>query len=103
MICRMFAEFEQRKAQLEKQDADAKKKAQAEQAEREFMEALKKREEKMWEKSRQKRVNGWRQWENSGGFKSKIPKTKEEKRSDGSSGYNEHNEKAGSSYKKEWR
>lgn len=58
MICRMFAEFEQRKAQLEKQDADAKKKAQAEQAEREFMEALKKREEKMWEKSRQKRVNG---------------------------------------------
>lgn len=48
------------------QDADAKKKAREEQAEREFVEALKKREEKMWEKSRQKRVNGWRAWESSG-------------------------------------
>jgi len=103
MICRMFAEFEQRKAQLEKQDVEAKQKAKAEQAEREFMEALKKREEKMWEKSRQKRVNGWRAWENSGGFKSKMPKTKEEKRADGSSGYNEKNEKDGASYKKDWR
>ena len=45
MISRMFAEFEQRKKQLEKQDADAKAKAKEEQAEREFMEALKKREE----------------------------------------------------------
>ena len=37
------------------QDAEHKKKAKEEQAEREFMEALKKQEEKMWEKSRQKR------------------------------------------------
>ena len=79
MICRMFAEFEQRKKQLEKQDADAKKKAQEELAEREFLEALKKKEEKMWEKSRQKRVNGWRAWESGGGHKSKMPKTKEER------------------------
>merc|ERR1719198_1571642 len=89
MICRMFAEFEQRKKQLEAQDAAAKKKAQEEQAEREFMDALAKREQKMWEKSRQKRINGWRSWETSGGHKSKIPKTKEERRPDGS-GYNSY-------------
>ena len=103
MICRMFAEFELRKGQLEKQDAEAKKKAQEELAEREFLEALKKKEEKMWEKSRQKRVNGWRAWENSGGHKSKMPKLKEEKRADGTSGYNAHNAERGDDYKKEWR
>ena len=42
------------------------------------MEALKKREEKMWEKSRQKRVNGWRNWVNGDGDKGpKRPKLKE--------------------------
>jgi len=103
MICRMFAEFEQRKKALEKQDADAKKKAQAELAEREFLDALKKKEEKMWEKSRQKRVNGWRAWESSGGHKTKMPKMKEERRADGTSGYNQHNEEQGAGYKKDWR
>ena len=103
MISRMFAEFEQRKKQLEKQDQDARKKAKEEQAEREFMDALKKQEEKMWEKSRQKRVNGWRHWENAGGHKSKMPKIKEERRADGASGYNEHNAERGDDYKKEWR
>lgn len=43
MISRMFAEFEQRKKQLESRDAEQKKKAKEEQAEKEFMEALKKR------------------------------------------------------------
>ena len=102
MICRMFAEFEQRKKQLEKQDAEAKKKAQEELAEREFLEALKKKEEKMWEKSRQKRVNGWRAWENAGGHKSKMPKLKEERRADGT-GYNSYLDEKGDSYKKDWR
>jgi len=102
MICRMFAELEQRKTQLEAQDAAAKKKAQEEQAEREFMDALAKRDQKMWEKSRQKRVNGWRAWENSGGGKSKIPKTKEERRPDGK-GYNSYWDDKGMDYKKEWR
>lgn len=102
MICRMFAEFEQRKAQLEKQDAEAKVKAKEEQAEREFMEALKKQEEKMWEKSRQKRVNGWRHWESQGGHKSKMPKTKEERRTDGS-GYNSYWDDKGADYRKDWR
>lgn len=103
MICRMFAEFEQRKAQLEKQDAEHRKKAKEEQAEREFMDALKKQEEKMWEKSRQKRVNGWRQWDSSGGHKSKMPKVKEERRADGASGYNAANNERGEDYKKDWR
>ena len=103
MICRMFAEFEQRKAQLEKQDAEAKKKAREEQAEREFMEALAKKEQKMWEKSRQKRVQGWRHWESQGGHKSKIPKLKEERRADGSSGYNQLHDERGDHYKKDWR
>jgi DnaJ family protein C protein 8 len=103
MICRMFAEFEQRKAQLEKQDAEHRKKAKEEQAEREFMEALKKQEEKMWEKSRQKRVNGWRNWAGSGGHKSKMPRLKEERREDGGSGYNAHNDERGEEYKKDWR
>ena len=103
MICRMFAEFEQRKAQLEKQDAEHRKKAKEEQAEREFMEALKKQEEKMWEKSRQKRVNGWRNWAGSGGHKSKMPRLKEERRADGGSGYNAHNDERGEEYKKDWR
>lgn len=103
MIVRMFSEFEQRKAQMEKQDAEAKRKAQEAQAEKEFMDALKKQEEKMWEKSRQKRVNGWRHWEAQGGHKSKIPKTKEEKRTDGSSGYNTNYNDRGESYKKDWR
>ena len=45
------------------------------------MEALKKREEKMWEKSRQKRVNGWRNWVNSDADKGpKRPKIKEVRR-----------------------
>jgi len=67
------------------------------------MDALAKREQKMWEKSRQKRINGWRSWESSGGHKSKIPKTKEEKRADGSSGYNAHADSKGEDYKKDWR
>lgn len=102
MICKMFAEFEQRKAQLEKQDAEAKAKAKEQQAEKEFMDALKKHEEKMWEKSRQKRVNGWRHWEAQGKHKSKIPKTKEERRSDGS-GYNSYWDDKGADYRKDWR
>ena len=102
MICRMFAEFEQRKAQLEKKDAEAREKAQEELAEREFLEALRKKEEKLWEKSRQKRVHGWRAWEKAGGHKSKIPKMKEERRSDGS-GYNSYWDDKGDHYKKEWR
>ena len=104
MICRMFAEFEQRKAQLEKHDAEAKKKAREEQAERDFMDALAKREQKMWEKSRQKRVQGWGAWESSGGgSKSKMPKVKEERRADGASGYNAASDEKGESYKKDWR
>ncbi|KAL1511391.1 hypothetical protein AB1Y20_006192 [Prymnesium parvum] len=103
MISRMFAEFEQRKKQLEERDAEQKKKAKEEQAEREFMEALKKREEKMWEKSRQKRVNGWRNWVKSDGDKGpKRPKLKEERRPDGS-GYNSYWDERGEDYKKEWR
>jgi len=103
MISRMFAEFEQRKKQLETKDAEMKAKAKEEQAEREFMEALKKREEKMWEKSRQKRVAGWRAWENKGGGAvPKRPKVKEERRPDGT-GYNTHWDERGEEYKKEWR
>jgi len=72
-------------------------------AEREFMDALQKREQKMWEKSRQKRVNGWRAWESSGGgSKPKIPKLKEERKADGS-GYNAHWDAKGDEYKKDWR
>jgi len=103
MICRMFAEFEQRKKQLQKQDAEAKQKARDEMAEREFMDALKQREQKMWEKSRQKRVNGWRAWESSGGgSKPKIPKLKEERKADGK-GYSAHWDDRGEEYKREWR
>ena len=58
MISRMFAEFEQRKKQLEERDKEQRDKAKEQQAEKEFMEALQKREQKMWEKSRQKRVQG---------------------------------------------
>lgn len=104
MICRMFAEFEQRKKLLERQDADAKKKAREEQAEREYMDALAKKEAEMWEKARQKRVKGWRHWESQGGPKGpKMPKLKEERRADGSSGYNEANDDHGDHYKKDWR
>ena len=49
-----------------------------------------------------RRVNGWRSWE-SQGHKSKMPKVKEEKRKDGSSGYNAGNDEAGEQYKKDWR
>ena len=104
MISRMFAEFEQRKKVLEQRDKDQRKKAQEEQAEREFMEALQKREEKMWEKSRQKRVQGWRSWSNGAGVvKNKIPRVKEERRADGSSGYNQGNDERGMGYRKDWR
>eukprot|EP00310_Coccolithus_braarudii_P014903 CAMPEP_0183351154 /NCGR_PEP_ID=MMETSP0164_2-20130417/23395_1 /TAXON_ID=221442 /ORGANISM="Coccolithus pelagicus ssp braarudi, Strain PLY182g" /LENGTH=272 /DNA_ID=CAMNT_0025523265 /DNA_START=34 /DNA_END=852 /DNA_ORIENTATION=- len=103
MISRMFAEFESRKRMLETRDMEQRKKAKEEQAEREFMEALAKREQKMWEKSRQKRVNGWRSWSSSGGGKSKIPnKVKEERRSDGT-GYNSYLDEKGEDYKKDWR
>lgn len=102
MISRMFAEFEQRKKQLEEKDKEMKKAAQEAQAEKEFMEALKKKEEKLWEKTRQKRVNSWRAWSNgSGQPKAKMPKNKEEQRSGG--GYNQHNNDHGMEYKKEWR
>ena len=43
MISRMFAEFEQRKKQLETKDKEMKKQAQEQQAEKEFMDALKKK------------------------------------------------------------
>ena len=99
MICRMFAEFEQRKKQLEEKDKEMKKAAQEAQAEKEFMEALKKKEEALWEKTRQKRVNSWRNWSNGGGgSKSKIPKVKEEKGT-----YNAANAAKGDDYKKDWR
>ena len=106
MISRMFAEFEQRKAQLAERDKEMQKRAKQEQAEKEFMEALQKKEQKMWEKSRQKRVNGWRAWAGGSSSKtiSKIPnKVKEERRKDGTSGYNEAKDERGESYKKEWR
>jgi len=104
MISRMFAEFEQRKRQLEERDQQARKKQKEEEAEKEFMEALAAREQRMWEKSRQKRVNGWRSWASTGAGKSKIPnKVKEERRADGSSGYNAANDDKGEQYKKDWR
>ena len=66
--------------------------------------ALQKREEKMWEKSRQKRVQGWRSWSNGAGVvKNKIPRVKEERRADGSSGYNQGNDERGMGYRKDWR
>merc|ERR1711892_1121020 len=91
MISRMFAEFEQRKKQLEVKDKEMKKAAQEQQAEKEFMDALKKKEDALWEKSRQKRVNSWRNWSSSGGgSKSKMPKVKEEK-----GAFNAHNAEKG--------
>tara|TARA_B110001452_G_scaffold217035_1_gene188507 strand:+ start:244 stop:1095 length:852 start_codon:yes stop_codon:yes gene_type:complete len=102
MISRMFAEFEQRKKQLEAKDKEMKKAAQEEQAEKEFMEALKKKEEKLWEKTRQKRVNSWRAWsQGGGGPKHKMPKVKAEEGDRG--GYNAHNNDRGEEYKKDWR
>jgi len=99
MISRMFAEFEQRKKQLETKDKEMKKAAQEQQAEKEFMDALKKKEDALWEKSRQKRVNSWRNWSSSGGgSKSKMPKVKEEK-----GAYNAFNTEKGEGYKKDWR
>ena len=99
MISRMFAEFEQRKKQLEEKDKEMKKASQEAQAEKEFMEALKKKEEALWEKTRQKRVNSWRNWSNGGGgSKSKMPKVKEEKGT-----YNAANAAKGEDYKKDWR
>ena len=66
--------------------------------------ALQKREEKMWEKSRQKRVQGWRSWSNGAGVvKNKIPRVKEERRADGTSGYNQGNDERGMGYRKDWR
>lgn len=104
MISRMFAEFEQRKKQLEERDKEQRDKAKEQQAEKEFMEALQKREQKMWEKSRQKRVQGWRSWDAQGGGKHpKMPKVKEERRTDGTSGYNAANDEKGEEYKKAWR
>jgi hypothetical protein len=88
---------------LFRSETEAKKKAREEQAEKEFMDALKAREEAMWEKSRQKRVNGWRAWQGSeGASKPKIPKLKEERKADGS-GYNSYRDEKGEEYKKEWR
>merc|ERR1719217_1876742 len=97
MISRMFAEFEQRKKQLEAKDKEMKKAAQEAQAEKEFMEALKKKEEALWEKTRQKRVNSWRNWSGNAP-KNKLPKLKEEKGL-----YNAHNDARGEEYKKDWR
>ena len=42
------------------------------------LQALKKKEDALWEKTRQKRVNSWRNWSSSGGgSKSKMPKVSE--------------------------
>ena len=58
----------------------------------------------MWEKTRQKRVQGWRSWDAQGGGKHpKMPKVKEERRADGTSGYNAANDDKGEEYKKAWR
>lgn len=68
------------------------------------MEALEKKEQQLWEKSRQKRVGAWRAWAGGSGSKGpKMPKIKEERRTDGKSGYNEHKDTLGEEYKKEWR
>lgn len=87
----------------QERDKQLQKRAKEEAAEREFMEALQKKEAQMWEKSRQKRVNGWRAWNGAGKTISKIPnKVKEERRGDGS-GYNSYWDTKGQDYRKDWR
>ena len=107
MICRMFAEFESRKKVLELHDAEARAKAREDAAEREFMAALERREQRLWEKSRAKRVAGWRSWTSQYQNASKVRRlpnrVKEERRRDGSGGYNSAKAAVGDSYKRDWR
>ena len=100
-----LAEEKYREWNRQKQlEAQVRANEEQERALRDRIEALQKREEKMWEKSRQKRVQGWRSWSNGAGVvKNKIPRVKEERRADGTSGYNQGNDDRGMGYRKDWR
>jgi hypothetical protein len=66
-VCKMFVEFEQRRAQLEARDAADKKRKADEMALEKDEAALAAKEAAAWEKSRQKRVAGWRAWSSGSG------------------------------------
>lgn len=66
-VCKMFVEFEQRRAQLEARDARERKR-KTDEAELEADEAkAAARETAAWERSQQKRVAGWRAWSSGSG------------------------------------
>mmetsp|Transcript_9636 Transcript_9636/g.23150 ORF Transcript_9636/g.23150 Transcript_9636/m.23150 type:complete len:97 (-) Transcript_9636:179-469(-) len=63
----MFVEFEQRRAQLESRDANERKRKAEEVAVEADEAKLAAKEAAAWEKSRQKRVAGWRAWSTGSG------------------------------------
>mmetsp|Transcript_12378 Transcript_12378/g.32356 ORF Transcript_12378/g.32356 Transcript_12378/m.32356 type:complete len:154 (+) Transcript_12378:548-1009(+) len=72
-ISKMFVEFEQRRKQLNERDA-AERKRKADEAQLEAEEKrLSAKEEAAWERSRQKRVAGWRAWSGGSGRSLKRP------------------------------
>jgi len=66
-VCKMFVEFEQRRAQLESRDANERKRKAEEVAVEADGAKLTAKEAAAWEKSRQKRVAGWRAWSTGSG------------------------------------
>mmetsp|Transcript_13157 Transcript_13157/g.39735 ORF Transcript_13157/g.39735 Transcript_13157/m.39735 type:complete len:266 (+) Transcript_13157:56-853(+) len=97
---KMFVEFEQRRQQLHERD-EREKKRKAEEAQLDA-EAAKQRvkEERAWERSRQKRVAGWRAWSsNSARGLKKPPAVKAEGQDERKNNF----EDRGVEWRRDWR
>jgi len=99
-VSRMFVEFEQRRQQLRERDERGRKR-EAEEAALEAEEAERARKEaKAWEKSRQKRVAGWRAWATGSGRGLKRPPAV---RAEGAQAREEAFQERGLEWRRDWR
>lgn len=99
-VCKMFVEFEQRRAQLEARDANERKR-KADEAALEAEEAkLAAKEAAIFEKSRQKRVAGWRAWSSGSGKGLKRPPAV---KAEGNDAREKEFEARGVEWKRDWR
>lgn len=99
-VCKMFVEFEQRRAQLEARDA-AERKRKADEAQLEADETkLSAKEAAASEKSRQKRVAGWRAWSSGSGKGVKRPPGV---KAEGAEGREENFDGRGVEWRKDWK
>jgi len=99
-VCKMFVEFEQRRAQLEARDANERKRKTEEAALEAEESKLASKEAAAWEKSRQKRVAGWRAWTSGSGRGLKRPPAV---KAEGTAERDKEFEARGVEWRRDWR